>query len=484
MDIQNLLLLSKYIFTATIVFDLLVFILVFFQQKTNALQRYFLVMTGLLIIWEVALFGAFFITQSHGFNWISDFIAFAIGPFAAISILLFLNALANKNIIPRWTKIILFVIALLDIILVNVFMSQREMFGSLANEFTIPNNIYLYSYYLSYIPVTLVIIYVGIKLRKIAADSKLRQITLVLRGLLFAFFIATLACVWFPLLLDNYFMSRLTEANSTALTTLIEITGGIALSIFTTLSAFAISRYRLFDIHVVIQNKYIRAAITVLGFIAVFIVAYIVMLVTNSLAVFILIALVGTVLAQFGFNAFFQKFITQSAYDFSLPPELELLDDSQAALDQLFEHLQRDLRDEFGIEECVIYMYDRLDKQYRTMDSKPKLIPESHALVNLTNFKTEVVTRAQLEQSNNTITMSVRNELIHFFDKNGYSMALPLYNPVMNYGFVGITSVNESGVDFNNPFIREKLLHLGEKYGYYLGQILAYEAMVGASAKK
>lgn len=483
MDIQNLLLISKYIFIVTIVFDVIVFMFVLFQKHKDEISRYFLYMSAVLVAWEVTLFGAFFIESSLFWNWWSDYFAFVLGPLGALCILHFLEKLYRKPILSKIMHLILICIAIIDVQFITIFMNQREQTGINANQFFIPNSFYSATYYASFLPVSLALIYVWFRIKKSERYNESKT-KLILWGLLIAFSVATLTCVWFPLFFDQFLLEKFTLYHTYFIDNIIEIIGGIGLSIFTSIAAFAITRHRLFDIHVVIQNKYIRAAITVVGFIIVFILAYIVMLVTNSLSIFIFVALVGTVLAQFGFNAFFKKFITQSAYDFSLPPELELLDDTQAALDKLFELLQRDLRNDFGIEECVIYVHDRLDKQYRTMDSKPKLIPESHALVNLTNFKTEVVTRAQLEQSNNSITMAIRNELIHFFDKNGYSMVLPLYNPVMNYGFIGITRANESAADFNNPFIREKLLHLGEKYGYYLGQILTYEAMVGPSAKK
>lgn len=244
---------------------------------------------------------------------------------------------------------------------------------------------------------------------------------------------------------------------------------------FTILTAFAITRHRLFDIRLVIKRWFIKSIVVVvisgvsLGII------YSTNTFTVNPAVLYTVILLVIITAALVMNYIFDHYFTRVAYDISLPEELKLIENAEVALTQLRRNVIKILRDTYGYETTLFFLYDWREKIYRTyQNDKLVVLPADHSVISMMSAGPTILTMDELKE-NKTMPVGVRSEILQFMKRHHADIIIPLYTELFTPGIMVAKRIDpeSKGIQY-----KPQLLDFTRKYGHYMERTLTFDALV------
>lgn len=254
--------LTQYLFTATILFDTAVLAFVLWHRVSKA-HRTFVVVLGITITWEVLLWLNFFWRADVAMKTVLNHVVFALGPVVLYSVIIFLEHFNHQPLLAKFLHRLLavFVAVLSSLCLLGLVSTTIQYYGPQPYQFFTSTTPLLQVYYLSFIPLLVVIFYQIITIYRQLTGYRKQQAKYILIGLLTSCVLATAANVWFPMF--HTFSPNAGIDDAIQMNTLVQIYGGMACSIWTLLTAYALTRYRLFDVTVKIKRSLVLAGCVV-----------------------------------------------------------------------------------------------------------------------------------------------------------------------------------------------------------------------------
>lgn len=243
--------------------------------------------------------------------------------------------------------------------------------------------------------------------------------------------------------------------------------------------AFAITRYRLFDIRVAIQGWLIKGiiivAVAALGLAAIYTTTYFTSQLTNQTAILYSLILGVIIMCAGLIHYILTHYFTRSSYDLSVPAELTLVEDANATLQQLRRTVSKILQDQYGYETILFFLYDWREKRYRTyQDNKIKTMPENHSIITVMNVGPMVLTRDSII-ANKTMAAATRTEILSYMRRHQADSIIPLYTELF---ISGIVVIKHSEAGFAEHVPERELLEFGKLYGHYMERILTFDALI------
>lgn len=239
--------------------------------------------------------------------------------------------------------------------------------------------------------------------------------------------------------------------------------------------AYAITRHRLFNIRLAIKRWLIKSVIIIFVSAAGLGIIYGTNSATaNPTAVYVVTLLV-LIAAAVCINYIFDHYLTRSAYDISIPEELELIEDADAALTQLRRDVIKIVRDTYGYETTLFFLYDWREKIYRTyQNDKLVILPADHSVINMMSAGPTILTTEELKQ-NKTMPVGVRSEILQFMKRHHADIIIPLYTELFTPGIMVAKRIDpeSTGIKY-----KPQLLDFTRKYGHYMERTLTFDALV------
>ncbi len=247
----------QYIFALTVLFDLIVFIMAFVNRKNILLHKLFLTTVALMVIWESALFLTFFTISPDIIDDHLNRVAFGLGPLIVLFIFLFLEEFLGAKVVKGFMRFGFIILAAISslVTFAGFVVGEPIYSGTESYQYILPVTPLLTAYYLSYFPVTIGISYAMWRIFRDVTDYRKRQARYVIFALLVSFALATGTNIWFPLFYRTGPGASLDYNNYILI--LFQVTGTISVTIWTSVTAYAIARHRLLSLHIVVKRSLI-----------------------------------------------------------------------------------------------------------------------------------------------------------------------------------------------------------------------------------
>ncbi len=254
--------LMQYTFLASIAFDVAVG--VWFVKNsvrlTNPIIRSYYVTFSLILIWEIVTYVSFFVQRSTSFNFIFNAGTFTFGLTALFSVVYFTWLFFEKKYL---SKVVIYFFTLLTIVVavtayVPGLIVGQKVYSAEGPLFYLKSAPYSFILYgMAVIVLLLLIGLLSYGYRKSVGRKKVEAKLLII-GFGTASCIGVLTHVVVPLSANILLHSNDSVANSVAAQ---QIIGSVASSIISVTIAYAILRYRIFNIHYQIKRYAITASI-------------------------------------------------------------------------------------------------------------------------------------------------------------------------------------------------------------------------------
>lgn len=259
----------KYVFLATVLFDFGVLFFTVLHSKPLRTHRWFIITVALMVLWETGQFFGFFTLPSVAFNQILHRLLFALGPLIVLGMFFFLESFWGEGKIKVYIKILLTILALIFTVasLGGFVVGDPEYYGLLTYQYILTKGPLFQLYHISFLPVSIMIFFIAWKIYRTIIGEKQQQERYVIFAILISFIFGTITNIWVPLLLSLTSALEFDFANY--LLTLTIVTGTIGVTIWTSVTAYAITRHKLMSFHIVVKRGLIFLALYLAAVIAV-----------------------------------------------------------------------------------------------------------------------------------------------------------------------------------------------------------------------
>ncbi|MFA5995020.1 MAG: histidine kinase N-terminal 7TM domain-containing protein [Patescibacteria group bacterium] len=264
--------------------------------------------------------------------------------------------------------------------------------------------------------------------------------------------------------------------------------GTLTSIIFGITTAYAITRYRLFNIKFVLK-KWSLEFLVVIGTLAVAIVgAYVVKTIIKQFVpladiqeyyVFTILLMVGYIFLQQYIKPFTNKFHNRDSLDLSVPEQLAFSKYTSNNLQEVYDNIQKHFQTNYQINSVTLLVFNWKEKYFQSvyLDNIIRF-PEQHALAQYTKYHQHIVVKEELEANCYEIKGDAKAELRAFMKKQHIAFSIGLIHSQVLYGFIFIKQ--EDIPKQNGLYTRDiidQLAKTSQQYGYLLQQVLVYEAL-------
>lgn len=476
----NLLLdISKYIYVTTIIFDSAVLLMLLLYKNARRFHYYFILALGLSVFWEVTLWIAFFVKLSPLAILTSNRLAFAAGPFMLYFILIFLHKYHEGALLRKYQLIILFLIALISTIacLTNILLTDISYYGSASYEYSLIKSSAIIWYYIFYGPISIAIFYMMYRILRDITGYRKRQAQYVVWGLLISLILGTVSNIWMPLFF-NIKEGLVLEGNINVLVVSIQVIGAIAITIWTGVTAYAITRHRLFDIHFIIRRWLVESSIvtTVIGLILTLLYLITIQL-DGQLKTFVWLALPFSVCGYFILARFLQTYRYRGDLDVSLSPDIINHDIAEQDMQNLLKSLHAKFLESYNVESTVV-LYDWRNKYFQDTSTKstaPLMLV--HPLIAYLQIQNDPIFLSELSEPNSPITnLEHTRAIIQLFRERKAQAAVPLRD---SFGLLGIVFISAQS-DISKLYSRNTIAdiqQISKVYGSAIQNVLTFQAL-------
>lgn len=250
--------------------------------------------------------------------------------------------------------------------------------------------------------------------------------------------------------------------------------------IFAVTSAYAITRYRLFDIKF-IARKWLLEVIAILSALALaFVVAYIFTLVLNWTNQFIFTAIF--IASYVIFERFLRYRIVKKNHeiglDLSIPDPLTFSKDVDQTLQHLHAKLQQQLQTHFQITNNILCVLDLNAKYYQSVFTDTIVrFQQNHPLARLAK-QSAVIAKEELESNAYPVSNDEKKEILSFMKKHHlvYVIALTYSDEVYGFIFIPQEQIGDTSLYSKNQLA--ELAYIGSEYGQSFRDIVVYESVM------
>jgi hypothetical protein len=232
--------------------------------------------------------------------------------------------------------------------------------------------------------------------------------------------------------------------------------------IFIAITAYAITRYRLFDIKIVLRNTVLRSFIYVGMIVVAFSMSFLItLMVGGTMYQLLVIALPFTLVAQFfGTYIFDRYFSTKGTTGLSVLPPFTVKSQTESLFKEFTDHLDKTLRQDLLLTDYTFCVYDHVEQYYRSLESAPVIqLNKEH------NVFAQLQTHPVLFYD--TVTQS---DIKRLFKKYNSQVVVALTANNFIYGLIFITDASNV-----SPAQLDKI---SKQFGQHLSQIMNYNALV------
>ncbi len=470
---------SKYIFAATLLFDVGVFLLVLFYKNSRKVHYYFIMALGLTVFWEFTFWLALFTKLSPNSNLILNRLAFAAGPLILYFVLVFLHKFYGKALLRKYIFAILCVIALLasSLCLSNVVLIDIHFYGLASHEYSLIKGPMVIWYYIAYAPLSIYIFYVMFRIIRDVRDHRKKQAQYIVWGLFFSFLLATVSNIWLPLFF-NVNENLILQGDINTFVVSLQVLGAIAITIWTSVTAYAITRHRLFDIHFIVRRWLVESVIVTMVIGIVLALLYVIVQeLDGQLQTFVWIALPISIGGYFILSRLLQTYRYHSDVDLSLSPDIIHSDVAEQDMQNVLESLHVKLRDLYNVE-SIVFVYDWREKFFRDTSPKPAApLMLTHPLIAYMQVQNDPIFLSELNEPNSPVSNTEHaRAIIHLFREHKAQAAVPLRD---SFGLLGVVFIS-SDSDINTLYSRNAITDIqsiSKAYGSAIQRILTFQAL-------
>lgn len=255
--------------------------------------------------------------------------------------------------------------------------------------------------------------------------------------------------------------------------------GTPATLVFSFCTAYAITRYRLFDIKFILRTSIIKGFGAIIAtFFAVGFALGINEFLQGGFTSFVITLIIVLFFVQLIIFKIYRRFLYTPKTDFSaISDSIEFKQDVPEALAIIERHLQIAL-EKYKIKHFELVILDWKDKTYKSVTDNVVKLNHNSDLTNFVKNHTMILVSEELPEQLKSVTEPVRRNLQNFMDKHKFAFAIPLFTDMDIYGFIFITKkeVNQSGLYSKN--LIADLHYLGRQFGGLLEKTLIYNAIV------
>ncbi|MFA6474842.1 MAG: hypothetical protein WCV88_01415 [Patescibacteria group bacterium] len=412
----------KYVLPITIAFDAIVSIILIAKGRWNKTILWFSIALSSMVIWEIFFWFSQYTDHGiYGNNFI-DRVEFLFGYLIMFSTLGFLVNYSETKVLP-WIKMIGFIVLVLVCMMIPIIgVGSRLYVGSKYHNYIIESNSWgMMFYYGAFaVMITLALYLLFFRVVK-SGTSKLENArqSLVRNSLLFSL-LATLCTIIIPLIFGIIWPDKLYLLGSDQFVSVLILSATIT-SVWTTTTAYAITRYRLFDITIRLRGQIILGFIISMLVIVLIAVSYLIQQFTNLFVVQAVVLFVIGVIDMVILLHFSHYLSKQSSLCFALPEHRPM----DMSVEWLIQRIKLYLVDEFDIVTTDIFLFDSQNNTFfKVGDELVQVQPDDHMtnlLKNNTMLSIDAVSHKFMKQLNSNT-----------------QYILPLLNNDVSVGFVGV----------------------------------------------
>ncbi|MFA5995754.1 MAG: histidine kinase N-terminal 7TM domain-containing protein [Patescibacteria group bacterium] len=258
--------------------------------------------------------------------------------------------------------------------------------------------------------------------------------------------------------------------------------------VFSFCCAYAITRYRLLGITFILKKWTIELwrDLVILGltlltlFISLALLNIdIISFLAASIWLFIVITVLLVLLFSRLVNWFLIAYNMTGDTEITIPDALIYAQPTQQAVDNVFNHLQTVLRDNYGIMEPIFCLMDWKQKRFQAVKTTGLIwFKHSHALIQFAKTRDVLIVADEINNPNTKLAPDLRTEINKFMQKHRLAFALALTTPMDVYGFVLIKTTEPSRFKLYSQNNISELTTLSKQAGQLLQQILMHDAIV------
>lgn len=257
------------------------------------------------------------------------------------------------------------------------------------------------------------------------------------------------------------------------------IYGTPATLVFSFCTAYAITRYRLFDIKFILRTSILKGLGAIIAtFFSVSISLTINEIVGGNFISFIFLLIILLFFVQLIVFKIYRRFLYKNETDFSIISDaIVFKQDVPVALGIIEKHLRMAL-EKYKIQNFDLVILDWKDKTYKSRTEHIIKLNHNSDLANFVKNNCIILVSEELPDQLKSVTEPVRRNLQEFMNKHKFAFAIPLFTDMDIYGFVFISNkeVNRSGVYSKN--LIADLHYMGRQFGGLLEKTLIYNAIV------
>lgn len=261
---MNLLVILKYILPLTIVFDATISLFLIRKSFHNPIVRLYFLVLVTLVAWEILFWFGIFTNYSVVANDLVDRVAFVVGLIAQYGLLIFLIQYATIKLSNNIRRSIKYVTLLVLTIIAIFGVGPRLYFSEATYNYSLayeqPYSMILGLYYVTSISITIFSFYCLTQL----LSSKLSYLEIARRKLIRGSVLVTLLFTIIPAIVIPLIILLLGKSVTEQLASnwyiSILVIGAICSSAWTATTAYAMTRYRLFDVTVKIRRSLLLMA--------------------------------------------------------------------------------------------------------------------------------------------------------------------------------------------------------------------------------
>lgn len=251
--------------------------------------------------------------------------------------------------------------------------------------------------------------------------------------------------------------------------------------LFSFFAAYAITRYRLFDIKFVVKQtifKIVSALITSLVAVGIAIVIN-ERISQGSFYSFIIILLINIFILQLALIYLYKRYVDSKPIDFSLISDSIIFEEgTKKIMDHFQEITKKILHEEYQVSNYDLVVLDWQELTYKSSTEKIIKFKYNADLAAFARRSTKVLIEEELDEQLRASTMDLRRNLKNFMKKHKFAFAIPLYTDMDIYGFIFLTNetVIHSNIYSSNSI--SDLNRSGHRLGKILERILMHDAIV------
>lgn len=349
--IQENIVAIKDVFLATIAFDFILFI--WFIKKTKfqtQIAKIFLALLFFILLWETAFWLSYF-TYSQILLENIDRFMFSVGGLAIFLSLYFIWELTEHRWLSK--KIVMIFGAVSSLfavfsIIPGVVLGARIYLSDTQFNFTFESGYLFAAYHLFFALLSILTITLFYKSYRSFTGLKKQQVQLVGFGLMISIIFATSTAIGLPLLV--FVFGDLNFIGNPSVI-FIQIMAAMGMSVFTGMSAYAITRYRFLNMRVVIQKSLLHLLIVaiLLGLLGV--VIYSVYTFANSFYYWVVLFTASITIVPL-INRHIKEFVDKKCF-------VDAIDLSQHVVDDRLQKLKSDI--DISITQLVVKIKEKVN---------------------------------------------------------------------------------------------------------------------------